>query len=238
MFSDYYVTPSSPPRCPGHDECLMYGMIAVEENIFVDILVIVSWDSKTRKVNTKFCTISVRQDNLHIGSLIIDWHIAPVLLNLKWTRHVWPPLCPLSVSVAAAISANPSIRRDYQGSESLHSHLLVRWAVVSHLHLDTCWQSVKHHGVELSTATEWIVGFQCPASFVFLSAKQLVLQCSDCQKTYAKKFLRPYFLRRNKQGNKDCWKLWNEISFSDFSCWNALIWYTIHNILITEFWGI
>ena len=33
---------------------------------------------------------------------------------------------------------------------------------------------------------------------------RLVLQCSDCQKTYAKKFLCPYFLRRNKQGNEDC----------------------------------
>ena len=33
---------------------------------------------------------------------------------------------------------------------------------------------------------------------------KLVLQCSDCQKTYAKKFLCPYFLCRNKQGNEDC----------------------------------
>ena len=33
---------------------------------------------------------------------------------------------------------------------------------------------------------------------------KLVLQCSDCQKTYAKKFLRPYFLCRSKQGNEDC----------------------------------
>ena len=66
----------------------------------------------------------------------------------------------------------------------------------------------------------------------------LVLQCSDCQKTYAKKFLCPYFLRRNKQGNEDCWKLWNEINCSEFSWSNAFFWYTIRNNLITEFWEI
>ena len=31
-----------------------------------------------------------------------------------------------------------------------------------------------------------------------------VLQWSELAKTYAKMFLRTYFLRRNKQGNEDC----------------------------------
>ena len=52
-------------------------------------------------------------------------------------------------------------------------------------------------------------------TYSYLIFLELVLQCSNCQKTYAKKFLRPYFLCRSKQGNEDCWKLWNEI------CWNG-----------------
>ena len=42
------------------------------------------------------------------------------------------------------------------------------------------------------------------ASILEWTQELLVLQCSDCRKTYAKKFLRPYFLCRSKQGNEDC----------------------------------
>ena len=43
----------------------------------------------------------------------------------------------------------------------------------------------------------------CKVPILGKATTRVVLQCSDCQKTYAKKFICPYFLRRNKQGNED-----------------------------------
>ena len=85
----------------------------------------------------------------------------------RWQPHHWLAYRPRTlelevstthltstVSVAAPSSgvraSAVTIHHDYRGSESLHSHLLLQWAVVIST-LDTLsWQSVNQHWVELS----------------------------------------------------------------------------------------
>ena len=75
-----------------------------------------------------------------------------------------------------------------------------------HFHLDP--EALFRHrdcaGLNTKTYKEERLQLQFTIKYTCWSVDKLVLQCSDCRKTYAKKFLRPYFLCRSKQGNEDC----------------------------------